>query len=138
MATAEKTIQKRISKDPWRDFVGQSWRNHVDVREFIQKNYQPYEGDEQFLAGATDRTTKLWQKLTPLFEEERKKGVLAVSQAPSGILAHDPGYIDKDSEIIVGLQTDAPLKRAIMPFGGWRVVEASLKAYGIEPDPEVA
>src|SRR5262245_57297126 len=126
-----------VSSDPWRDFIGGWWQNHVDVREVIQKNYTPYEGDESFLAGATERTKKLWQKLSPLFEEERKKGVLAVSQAPSGILAHEPGYIDRDAEIIVGLQTDAPLKRAIMPFGGWRVVEASLKAYGIEPDPKV-
>ena len=131
-------LDTKISTDPWRDFVEGLWQDHVDVREFIQKNYTPYEGDESFLVGATERTRKLWQTLTPLFAEERKKGVLAVSQEPSGILAHAPGYIDKDSEIIVGLQTDAPLKRAIMPFGGWRVVEASLKAYGIEPDPEIA
>ena len=138
MATAQASLKTEIPSNPWRNFVAGSWQNRVDVREFIQKNYTPYEGDASFLAGATERTTKLWQELTPLFAEERKKGVLAVSQAPSGILAHSPGYIDKDSEIIVGLQTDAPLKRAIMPFGGWRVVEASLKAYGIEPDPEVA
>src|SRR5215470_13016660 len=130
--------QSDASSNAWRNFVGGHWQSHVDVREFIQKNYRPYEGDESFLAGATERTKNLWQKLTPLFEEERKKGVLAVSQAPSGILAHEPGYIDRDNEIIVGLQTDAPLKRAIMPFGGWRVVEASLKAYGIEPEPEIA
>ena len=131
-------LETEKSTYPWRDFVGGRWQQHVDVREFIQKNYTPYEGDESFLVGATERTRILWEKLTPLFEEERKKGALAVSQEPSGILAHAPGYIDKHSEIIVGLQTDAPLKRAIMPFGGWRVVEASLKAYGIEPDPNVA
>src|SRR5262249_62349421 len=127
MAFVQPSVKTQISSNPWRDFVGGSWQNHVDVREFIQKNYTPYEGDERFLAGATERTKKLWQKLTPLFEEERKKGVLAVSQVPSGILAHAPGYIDKESEIIVGLQTDAPLKRAIKPFAGWRVVEASLR-----------
>ena len=122
----------------WRRFVGGLWQSRIDVRGFIQKNCTPYEGDERFLAGATERTRKLWQKLLPLLAQEREKGVLGVSQVPSGILAHDPGYIDKASEIIVGLQTDAPLKRAIMPFGGWRVVEASLKAYGIEPDPKLA
>src|SRR5215813_4789750 len=134
MATPQATLKTEIPSNPWRDFVAGPWQNHVDVREFIQQNYTPYEGDDSFLAQATDRTKKLWQKLTPLFEEERKKGVLAVSQVPSGILAHAPGYIDKASEVIVGLQTDAPLKRAIMPFGGWRVVAASLKSYGYEPD----
>jgi len=137
-AVVESDTEKEVSSNPWRDFVGGSWLDRIDVRDFIQRNYTPYEGDECFLTGATARTQKLWEKLTPLFDEERKKGVLAVSQVPSGILAHGPGYIDKDSEIIVGLQTDAPLKRAIMPFGGWRVVEASLKDYGIEPDPQVA
>src|SRR6266851_2236886 len=106
----------QTAKDPWRGFVGGRWQKHVDVREFIQKNYTPYEGDDGFLAGPTARTKKLWEKILPLLAEERKQGVLGVSQEPTGILAH------------------APLKRAIMPFGGWRVVEASLKAYGIEPD----
>src|SRR5688500_13391962 len=128
----------KISSDPWRDFMGGSWQQQVDVREFIQNNYSPYEGDESFLAGPTERTRNLWNRLLPMLAEEREKGVLAVSQVPSGILAHGPGYIDKDSEIIVGLQTDAPLKRAIMPLGGWRVVEASLKAYNFEPDAKVA
>jgi formate C-acetyltransferase len=137
MAQVESILETKVSGDAWRDFVGGLWEKHVDVREFIQKNYLPYEGDEQFLSGATERTKKLWAKLSTLFAEERKKGVLAVSQIPSSILAHEPGYIDKASEIIVGLQTDAPLKRAIMPFGGWRVVEASLKAYGFTPDPEL-
>ena len=137
-AVVESDTETEISRNPWRDFVSGSWQDGIDVRNFVQRNYTPYEGDECFLTGATARTNKLWEKLTHLFDEERKKGVLAVSQVPSGILAHGPGYIDKDSEIIVGLQTDAPLKRAIMPFGGWRVVEASLKHYGIEPDPQVA
>ena len=138
MAHVQSILETKIPGNAWRDFVGGSWQNHIDVREFIQKNYTPYEGDERFLRGATERTKKLWDKLSPLFHEERERGVLAVSQVPSGILAHAPGYIEKKSEIIVGLQTDAPLKRAIMPFGGWRVVEASLKAYGIVPDPQVA
>jgi len=138
MAHVQSILETKIPGNAWRDFVGGSWQNHIDVREFIQKNYTPYEGDERFLSGATERTKKLWDKLSPLFQEERERGVLAVSQVPSGILAHAPGYIEKKSEIIVGLQTDAPLKRAIMPFGGWRVVEASLKAYGIAPDPQVA
>src|SRR5271170_7307833 len=138
MAHVQSVLESKVPGKAWRGFVGGAWQKHVDVREFIQKNYTPYEGDERFLSGPTERTTNLWTKLTPLFQEERKKGVLAVSQVPTGILAHVPGYIDKESEIIVGLQTDAPLKRAIMPFGGWRVVEASLKAYGIEPDAEVA
>ena len=133
--TKSETVK---SSDPWREFVGGSWQTRIDVREFIQRNYTPYEGDEHFLAGPTQRTTKLWEKLLPMLAEEREKGVLAVSQEPSGILAHGPGYIDKDWEIIVGLQTDAPLKRAIMPLGGWRVVEASLKAYHFEPDQKVA
>ena len=124
--------------DPWHGFAGSSWRKRIELRDFIQQNYQSYEGDEGFLAPPTERTRRLWEGLAPLLAEERSKGVLAVSQVPSGILAHGPGYIDREREIIVGLQTDAPLKRAIMPLGGWRVVEASLKAYGITPDARVA
>jgi formate C-acetyltransferase len=119
----------------WRGFTPGTWQSRVNVREFIQRNYAPYEGDAGFLQGPTERTSALWQQLLPLLAKEREKGVLDVSQVPSGILAHGPGYIDQEREIIVGLQTDAPLKRAIMPFGGWRVVEASLKAYGYQPDP---
>jgi len=121
----------------WRGFAPGKWRNEVNVREFIQRNYTPYEGDGTFLQGATQRTLYIWEKLQPLLEEERRKEVLDVSQIPSSIVSHEPGYIDKEREIIVGLQTDAPLKRAIMPFGGWRVVEASLKSYGYEPDERV-
>lgn len=121
----------------WRDFRPGQWQTRVDVRDFIQRNVTPFAGDGSFLAGATERTRALWQTLTPLLAEERRRGVLAVSQLPSSILAHGPGYIDRDLELIVGLQTDAPLKRAIMPRGGWRVVEDSLKAYGFEPDAEV-
>ena len=121
----------------WRGFAPGSWQSHVNVREFIQSNYTPYEGDGSFLQGATARTRGMWETLQPLLAKEREKGILDVSQIPSGILAHEPGYIDKEHEIIVGLQTDAPLKRAIMPFGGWRVVAASLESYGYKPDPAI-
>jgi formate C-acetyltransferase len=113
------------------------WTKEIDVRDFIQENYTPYYGDGGFLAGPTERTKAIWAKLQALFVEERKKGVLDVSQIPSSITAHAPGYIDKDREIIVGLQTDAPLKRAIMPNGGFRLVVQALKTYGYEPDPAV-
>ena len=118
----------------WRGFAPGSWQSRVNVREFIQRNYTPYEGDGAFLQGATERTRGMWQTLQPLLAKEREKGILDVSQIPSSILAHEPGYIDKEHELIVGLQTDAPLKRAIMPFGGWRVVAASLESYGYKPD----
>src|SRR3954471_982511 len=113
------------------------WQGRVNVREFIQRNYTPYEGDGDFLQAPTDRTRAMWNKLGPLLAQEREKGVLDVSQVPSGILAHAPGYIDKQNEIIVGLQTEAPLKRAIMPSGAWRVVAASLESYGYKPDPRL-
>jgi formate C-acetyltransferase len=122
---------------PWAGFKPGLWQKEINVRDFIQHNYQPYDGDESFLALATARTKNLWAKLSELFVEERKKGVLDVSQIPSSITAHPPGYIDKDNEIIVGLQTEAPLKRAIMPNGGFRMVLTSLKTYGYEPDPHV-
>lgn len=121
----------------WRGFKPGPWQKRVNVRDFIQRNYTPYEGDASFLAGPTDRSRKVWETLTPLLAEERDRGVLAVSQVPSSILAHEPGYIAKDLELIVGLQTDAPIKRAIMPKGGWRMVETSLQAYGFEPDQSV-
>jgi formate C-acetyltransferase len=122
---------------PWRGFKTGLWQKQVNVRDFIQQNYTPYEGDESFLALVTDRTKKIWQKLNELFLEERRKGVLDISQIPSSIIAHDPGYIDRDNEIIVGLQTDAPLKRAIMPNGGFRLVMNAMTTYGYEPDPHV-
>ncbi|GAA0571359.1 formate C-acetyltransferase [Caenispirillum bisanense] len=122
----------------WTGFQAGPWQDRIDVRDFIQRNYTPYDGDGAFLAGATARTTALWQGLADLLKEERARGVLAVSaDRPSSILAHEPGYIDREREIIVGLQTDAPLKRAIMPNGGVRMVEAGLHAYGFELDPAV-
>src|SRR6478752_9356373 len=98
-------LSTRATKGPWRGFNPGAWQERVNVRDFIQRNYTPYEGDSSFLADATERTQKLWKKLLPMLDEERRKGVLDISQEPSSILAHAPGYIDKESEIIVGLQT---------------------------------
>ena len=120
-----------------RPFSEGLWSKEVNVRDFIQEHYTPYYGDEGFLAGPTARTRGIMAKVEALFALERKKGVLDVSQIPSSITAHGPGYIDKDEEIIVGLQTEAPLKRAIMPNGGFKMVLNSLQAYGYEPDPKV-
>jgi formate C-acetyltransferase len=125
------------SQPAWQGFRTGLWQKEINVRDFIQQNYQPYDGDERFLAGPTARTEHVWNTLTTLFVEERRKGVLDISQVPSSITAHAPGYIDKDREVIVGLQTEAPLKRAIMPNGGLRMVLNALKAYGHEPDPNV-
>ncbi|HTT12665.1 MAG TPA: formate C-acetyltransferase [Burkholderiaceae bacterium] len=137
MAADPKTLRE-MAGDAWRGFLPGRWQERIHLRDFIQRNYAPYDGKGDFLEGATRRTLGIWEKLQPLLAQERKQGVVDVSQVPSGILAHGPGYIDKDNEIIVGLQTDAPLKRAIMPLGGWRVVADSLKAYGYEPDPRIA
>ena len=122
---------------PWQGFKTGLWQRQINVRDFIQQNYDPYEGDDSFLAGPTARTTNLWNRLNELFVEERKKGVLDISLIPSSITAHDPGYIDRSNEVIVGLQTEAPLKRAIMPNGGFRMVVNALKTYGYEADPAV-
>lgn len=122
----------------WRDFKYGNWCDTIDVRDFIVRNVASYSGDEAFLAGPSSRTKAVWAKLQPYFQDERKKGVLAVdAKTPSTVLAHKAGYIDRDNEVIVGLQTDQPFKRAIFPFGGLRMVEAGLKAAGFEPDPQV-
>ncbi|HEY9738519.1 MAG TPA: pyruvate formate lyase family protein, partial [Trichocoleus sp.] len=121
----------------WQGFTAGRWTSEVNVRNFIQANYTPYLGEATFLSSATKRTQTLWAQVLELMAEERQKGVLdADTKVPSGITAHAPGYIDSELEQIVGLQTDKPLKRAIMPFGGIRVVEAGLKAYGYELDPQ--
>ena len=114
------------------------WTKEIDVRGFIQVNYTPYEGDSKFLMGATDKTKKLWDKVLDLYKKERENGGVldADCKTPSSINAYDAGYIDKDLEEIVGLQTDAPLKRAIMPNGGIRIVEKSAESYGFKVDPE--
>lgn len=135
-STASSNIPQKDAA-PWRGFRSGLWQKQINVRDFIQQNYTPYEGDASFLAPATERTKKIWDRLSELFVEEREKGVLDVSQIPSAITAHAPGYIDRENEIIVGLQTEAPLKRAIMPNGGLRMVLNALKAYGYQPDPKV-
>ncbi|HEU4616937.1 MAG TPA: pyruvate formate lyase family protein, partial [Gammaproteobacteria bacterium] len=136
-ATAARSEVSPAGTDAWAGFRLGLWQTEINVRDFIQQNYTPYDGDESFLAPATARTKSLWAKLEALFVEERKKGVLDVSQIPSSITAHAPGYIDRENELIVGLQTEAPLKRAIMPNGGFRLVQSALKTYGYEPDPRV-
>ena len=128
--------------EQWKGFEQGKWCDDIDTRDFIQKNYTPYDGDESFLAGPTDATNKLWGKLQELQKEERAKGgVLDMdTHIVTGINAHRPGYIDesmKDLEKIVGLQTDKPLKRAFMPFGGIKMAEEACSTYGYEPDPEL-
>lgn len=126
--------------EQWNKFKPGDWQHEINVRDFIQNNYTPYEGDSSFLKGTTEKTKKLWDEVLELYkkEKEAKGGVLDIdTKTVSTVAAHDAGYIDKDLEEIVGLQTDAPLKRAIMPFGGIRIVEKSCEAYGREVDPEV-
>ena len=123
----------------WKDFNRQGeWTKEIDVRSFIQANYIPYDGDESFLANATDKSLKLWNKIQELYKKERENGVLDVdTKTPSGIDRYAAGYVDKDLELIVGLQTDSPLKRAIMPNGGIRIVEKSCESYGYKVDEEI-
>ncbi len=122
--------------ESWKGFKGEVWRNEINVRDFIMNNYTPYEGDDSFLVSSTERTRKVWDKLTEMFKEEQAKGVYdAETKYPQEIDTYGPGYIDKDNEVIVGLQTDAPLKRGIFPKGGIRMVENALNAYGYELDP---
>lgn len=121
----------------WNQFLGGAWINEINVRDFIQKNYSPYDGDGDFLAGISDRTQQLWESVKALMQQERERGILdADDRLPTGITAHAPGYVDKTLEQIVGLQTDKPLKRAIMPLGGIRVVKKSLEAYDYHLDPQ--
>ncbi len=122
----------------WRSFKGDSWRNEVNVRDFIQNNYTAYKGDESFLVGPTERTSELWQKVQALLQQELDAGGVldADTKVVSGIASHDAGYIDRDLEQIVGLQTDKPLKRALMPYGGLRVAVKALEAHGRKIDPD--
>ena len=131
-----------IQRDEWNGFEGKKWKEEVDVREFIQANYTPYDGDESFLEGPTDATNKLWGILQGLQKEERAKGgVLDMdTEIVSSITSHKPGYIseaDKDLEKVVGLQTDKPLKRAFMPYGGIKMADQSCTTYGYTPDPKL-
>ena len=133
---SELTLEKQSSTT---DFVGGRWQSEINVRDFIQKNYTPYDGDSSFLAGPTEATTKLWQECCDLFKKERENGgVLDMdTKIVSTITSHKAGYIDKSLEQIVGLQTDKPLKRSLQPFGGIRMAETSCKSYGYEVDPEI-
>ena len=126
--------------EQWNDFTTGDWESEINVRDFIQKNYTPYEGDSSFLSGTTEKTTKLWNEVLELYEKEKNSegGVLDIDASTvSTVSSHEAGYIDKNLETIVGLQTDAPLKRAIMPFGGIRIVEKSCEAYGRKVDEKV-
>ena len=126
--------------EQWKDFTKGDWQDEINVRDFIQKNYTPYEGNENFLVQPTEKTKKLWNEILELYKQEHESegGVLDIdTQTISSITSHKPGYIDKDLEQIVGLQTDEPLKRAIMPFGGIRIVEKSCEAYGKKVDENV-
>ena len=131
-----------LEKDQWNGFKGRLWKEEVNVRDFIQNNYKPYDGDESFLAGPTEATDKLWGKLQELQKEERAKGgVLDMEiHVVSGLTAYGAGYIDeelKDLEAVVGLQTDKPLKRAFMPYGGIKMAQQACETYGYTPDPEL-
>ena len=131
-----------LEKEQWNGFEGRLWKEEINVRDFIQNNYKPYDGDESFLEGPTEATNKLWGRLQELQKEERAKGgVLDMeTEVVAGLTAYGPGYIDesmKDLEQVVGIQTDKPLKRAFMPYGGIKMAEESCKNYGYEPNPEL-
>lgn len=126
-------------KEQWQGFKGSKWQDEVDVRDFIQNNYKPYNGDESFLEGPTESTNTLWEKLQKLQKEERTKGgVLDMeTEVVSSLTAYGPGYLDKDLEKVVGLQTDKPLKRAFMPYGGIRMSEEACETYGYKPSEKL-
>ena len=134
----QSTLDKKSY--PTKEFISGKWQQEINVRDFIQKNYTPYEGDSSFLAKPTEATTKLWQECCDLLKKERDNGgVLDMdTKVVSTITSHGPGYIDKNLETIVGLQTDAPLKRSMQPFGGIRMAESACKSYGYEVDSEVS
>ena len=123
----------------WTGFVPGPWTDTIDVRDFIQRNYTPYTGDAAFLAGPTAKTLGIWDTLEKKFlSVERAKRVYDVdTHTPADIDAFPAGYISEDDDVVVGLQTDVPLKRAMMPNGGWRMVETAIKEAGLEPDPEI-
>jgi formate C-acetyltransferase len=123
----------------WEGFVSGPWQRNIDTRDFIQRNYTPYTGDDSFLTCPTERTKVLWEKTFALFQAERdKQAPLAIdTETPSAILSHGAGYVEKELELVPGLQTDEPGKRSFYPFGGWKMVEDSFKAYGVEASPEL-
>lgn len=127
------------ARDPWRSFQSGDWKESIDVRDFIQRNYQPYDGDASFLAGPTEKTQKVWETLQrDYLKVERERRVYDVDlDTPADIDAFPAGYICDEDDVIVGLQTDVPLKRAMMPFGGWRMVRTAIKEAGKEPNPDI-
>lgn len=138
MAISTEPAADTKTQTAWRGFEPGLWQDLVDVRDFVQMNYTPYEGNAEFLEGPTERTTRVWQTLSEMFPKEREDGVYDIdTKTPGQITSHGPGYISEDDNVVVGLQTDAPLKRAMIPNGGWRMVENSLKTYGYEVDPTV-
>ena len=128
-----------MQKEQWQGFEGRLWKEEINVRDFIQNNYTPYEGDSSFLADPTEATNQLWGKLQELQKEERAKGgVLDMeTEVVSSLTAYGPGYLDKDLEKVVGLQTDKPLKRAFMPYGGIRMSEEACETYGYKPSEKL-
>lgn len=135
MISLEKDVREpSAARREWQGFKPGTWMDAIDVRDFIQQNYTPYCGDEQFLSGPSERTLQLWDKLKGLLKQEIDRGGVldADEEVVSSITSHEPGYIDRDLEVVVGLQTDAPLKRALMPFGGLRMAQQALEAYGFK------
>ena len=134
----KEETENMLEKEQWKGFKGRIWKEEVNTRDFIQQNYKPYDGDASFLAEPTEATNKLWGKLQELQKEERAKGgVLDMeTHIVSGLTAYGAGYIDesmKDLEAVVGLQTDKPLKRAFMPYGGIKMAEQACETYGYTP-----
>ena len=124
--------------EEWRGFLGERWKKEINVSDFILSKYKEYQGDESFLVGMSEKTKKVWNRCQELITEEINKGVLDIeTNILSGINNFKPGYIDKENEVIFGLQTDAPLKRIVNPYGGIRMVYKSLDAYGYTLNPEV-
>lgn len=122
----------------WDGFNTGPWCDDIDVRDFVQRNYRPHTGSSDFLSGPTERTMRIWQQVSELMREETERGILDADTAiASTVVSHPPGYIDKDAELIVGLQTDKPLKRGLLPRGGIRMADTALKAYGYEIDPQI-
>ncbi len=139
MQSVLERVKGDVQPAPWRGFSSGEWQEEVNVRDFIQKNYSPYEGDGRFLAGPTEASRELWALISQLIKEERERGILdADTDVISSVVSHEPGYICRDLERIVGLQTEKPLKRALLPFGGVRMVSQGLEAYGMRMSEDVA
>ena len=134
----ENLFDRPAMAQAWAGFKPGRWSETIDVRDFIQRNYTPYYGDESFLAGRTARTAELWNQVNSLIQEEVRSRTIKVDlKRFSGIDSFPPGYIDRDKEVVVGLQTDEPLKRIMNPYGGFRMLKSALDAYGLQMDPEM-